>query len=236
VTEPNHPDDLFSLPLEEFISARDQMASRLATEGKDEEAALVAKFRKPSIAAWALNRAARNHPDAVRRLIASHEAVRTARSATALQEASGERQKAVSELTALATAELTAEGRPVAGTTRDRINSTLLAVAADPAGEEDLVAGRLVRDIEPSGGGWGDLGLTPSAPPDPGAKARTAAEKARAKADKLIREAEAAAQQVERAEKALADARARADTARAAATEATAEAAEAEAAASETQG
>jgi hypothetical protein len=236
VTDPSNPDDLFSLPLYRFIEARDQMAARLNAAGREDEAAAVAKLRKPSIAAWALNRAARNHPEAVKRLISSHQALRTAKSGSALQEASSERQKAVAELSALATAELTAEGRPVAGTTRDKINSTLLAVAADTSGEEDLAAGRLVRDIEPSGGGWGDLGLTPSAPPDPGAKAKTAAEKARARANKLLQEAEAAEQQVERAEKALEDARARADGAKAAATQAAAEAAEAEAAASRTQG
>ena len=235
MTDPSHPDDLFSLPLDQFIGARDQMASHLAAEGRDDEAAAVAKLRKPSIAAWALNRAARNHPDAVKRLTASHQALRVAKSATALQEASSERQKAVAELTALAAAELSAEGRTVAGTTRDRISSTLLAVAADPAGEEDLASGRLVRDIEPSGGGWGDLGLTPSAPPDPGAKARSAAQKARDRADKLLHDAEAAEQQVERAEKALEDAMKRADQTRAAATQAAAEAAEAEAVASESR-
>jgi hypothetical protein len=224
------PDDLYSLPLEQFIAARDRLTARLAAEGQTDRAATVAKLRKPSVAAWALNRAARNRPDAVERLVTSHHRLRAASSTELLHEASEERRQAVAELEAVALAELTADGRPTSGAIKDRIASTLLAVATDPQGEEDLAAGRLVREIELSGAGWGDIGLAPLPAEDPAVRAKVAAERARARADRLRTEAESAEQQVELAQRALIEAKRRAKEAKARAEEAAADAQEAEAA------
>jgi hypothetical protein len=224
------PDDLYSLPLEEFIAARDRLTAHLAAEGLTDQAATVAKLRKPSVAAWALNRASRNRPDAVERLVTSHLRLRAASSTELLHEASEERRKAVAELEAVALAELTADGRPISGPIKDRIASTLLAVATDPRGEQDLVAGRLVREIELSGAGWGDIGLAPVPAEDPAIQAKAAAERARARADTLRNEADGAERQVELAQRALTEAKRRAKEAKARAEEATVEAQDAEAA------
>lgn len=222
------PDDLYSLPLEQFTGARDRLAARLTADGKSDEAAMVAKLRKPSVSAWALNRASRRSPESVERLVESHRSLRTATSGDLLRQASEERRKAVAELEAVAVAELTGEGRPVSGPTRGRITATLLAVATDPEGEQDLVAGRLVKEIEPSGGGWGDIALAPVPARDPADRARADAERARARADKLRMEAESAQQQVELAQRALGEAERRAKEARARADRAEGEAGEAE--------
>jgi hypothetical protein len=225
----SQPDDLYSLPLDEFIGARDRLAGRLSIEGKADEAAAVEKLRKPSVAAWALNRASRRHPDSVAELLASHDLIRSARSGGALQEASRERQRAMSELEAQAMAELAEAGRPASGPMRDRIAKTLLAVATDADGEQDLAAGRLVRELEPSGEGWGAIaGWDPSPTPKPATQTRKAADRARTQADKLRLEATRAEQRVEMAELALDEARQRAQDAqvRAAAAEAEAEKAE----------
>jgi hypothetical protein len=136
----------------------------------------------------------------------------------------------VAELEAVALAELTADGRPTSGAIKDRIASTLLAVATDPQGEEDLAAGRLVREVELSGAGWGDIGLAPLPAEDPAVRAKVAAERARAQADRLRTEAESAEQQVELAQRALIEAKRRAKEAKARAEEAAADAQEAEAA------
>jgi len=221
----SQPDDLYSLPLDQFIGARDRLADRLSVEGRADEAAAVARLRKPSVGAWALNRASRRHPENVKQLLASHERIRSARSAEVLQEASRERQRAVSELEAQAAAELAEAGRPVSGSMRDRIAKTLLAIATDPDGEQDLAAGRLVREIEPSGEGWGAIaGWDPSPAPKPPVKTRSAADRARSQADKLRLEATRAEQRVEMAERALSEARQRAQDARARAAAAEAEA------------
>jgi predicted ribosome quality control (RQC) complex YloA/Tae2 family protein len=112
--------------------------------------------------------------------------------------------------------------------TRDRINRTLLAVATDSQGEADLAAGTLVRELEPSGGGWGEIELPPLPEPDPAEQAAAAAEWAREQARKLEREAVDAESQVETAKQALAEARRRAKQARSAADKAAEEARQAE--------
>jgi hypothetical protein len=218
------PDDLYSLPLDQFIGARDRLAGRLSVEGKADEAAAVAKLRKPSVGAWALNRASRRHPEKVEQLLASHELIRSARSPEALREASRTRQRAVSDLEGQAVAELAEAGRPASGPMRDRIANTLLAVATDPDAEQDLAAGRLVRELEPSGEGWGAIaGWDPSPSPKPAAQTTTAADRARIQADKLRLEATRAEQRVEMAERALIEARQRAHDAQARAAAAEAE-------------
>ena len=58
-------DDLFALPLDAFVSARDARAKALAKDGHDLEAKRVAALKKPTVPAWALDQLARKHPRAV---------------------------------------------------------------------------------------------------------------------------------------------------------------------------
>ena len=216
--------DLYILPLDEFTAARDELVQRLKSEGDDEEAKRVGKLRKPSVAAWALNRAARNNPEAVSSLLESHRKLRRAGSRQAVEEASEIRRQAVAALTDAAVNELGKGSLQ----TRDRINRTLLAVATDSQGEADLAAGTLVRELEPSGGGWGEMELPPVPEPDPGEQAARAAEESRERARKLEAEADEAESQVEAAKEMLAEARRRAKQARSAADKAAVEARKAE--------
>jgi hypothetical protein len=216
--------DLYTLPLDQFTAARDELAQRLRSEGDAEGAKRVGKLRKPSVAAWALNRAARYNPELVSRLLDSHQRLRQAASRQEVEEASETRRQAVAILTDAAMTELDKGSLQ----TRDRINRTLLAVATDAQGETDLATGTLVRELEPSGGGWGEMELPPVPEPDPAEQAVLVAEQARERAWKLEAEAEDAESQVEAAKEALAEARRRAKQARAAADKATAEARQAE--------
>ena len=216
--------DLYILPLDQFTAARDELAHRLRSDGDPEEAKKVAKLRKPSVAAWALNRAARSNPELVGRLVDSHKMLRQAGSRQAVEEASVSRRQAVAALTDAAMTELGGGSLQ----TRDRINRTLLAVATDSQGEADLAAGTLVRELEPSGGGWGEIELPPLPEPDPAEQAAAAAEWAREQARKLESEAVDAESQVETAKQALAEARRRAKQARSAADKAAEEARQAE--------
>ncbi len=216
--------DLYILPLDEFTAARDELVQRLKSEGDDEEAKRVGKLRKPSVAAWALNRAARNNPEAVSSLLESHRKLRRAGSRQAVEDASETRRQAIAALTDAAMTELGKGSLQ----TRDRINRTLLAVATDSQGEADLAAGTLVRELEPSGGGWGEMELPPVPEPDPAEEAARAAEESRERARKLEAEADEAESQVEAAKETLAEARRRAKQARSAADKAGAEARKAE--------
>jgi hypothetical protein len=220
--------DLYALPLTQFTSSRDQLASRLRSEGRTEEADSVGKLRKPSVAVWALNRLARRTPEQVDQLLDSHRRLREADSMEAMQEASELRRQAVARLVEAAVAELGADGRAPSAQTRDRITRTLLAVATDPQGEAEMKAGRLVRELEPSGSGWGEIGLAPPASPDPSQGAVMAAERASNRAQRLEGEAADAEHQLEIAKRALTQAKRRAKEARAGAEQASEEARQAE--------
>ena len=221
---PSEASDLYILPLGEFTAARDALAERLKAEGDTDEAERVAKLRKPSVAAWALNRAAQSHPELVSRLVDSHKMLRQAGSRQAVEQASVTRRQAVAAMTDAAMTELDNGSLQ----TRDRVNRTLLAVATDAKGEADLAAGTLVRELEPSGGGWGEIELPPLPEPDPAEEDARVAHEARERAGALEIEATDAEAQVETAKQALAEARRRAKQARSAADKATEEARQAE--------
>ena len=141
-----------------------------------------------------------------------------------MEEASVARRQAVAALTDAAMAELDKGSLQ----TRDRVNRTLLAVATDAEGEADLIAGTLVRELEPSGGGWGEMELPPVPEPDPAEQDARAADEARERARALEIEAVDAEAQVETAKQALSEARRRAKQARSAADKAAEEARHAE--------
>jgi hypothetical protein len=232
VPDPADPADLYSLPLDQFTAARDQLARSLRSQDRGDEAEMVAKLHKPSVAAWALNRASRSKPELVVRLRESHRLLREAGSIEAMQSAAEARRQAVSALTEAAVNELRVDGRPDSAQTRERITSTLLAVATDPDEEAHLEAGRLIKELKPSGAGWGEMGLIPI-PVDPRQDALVAAEQAKARADRLGREAAAAERQLEIAERAVKEARRRAKAARTLSQQASTEATRAEKAARE---
>jgi hypothetical protein len=208
----SNPDDLYALPLDHFTAARDDLARRLKADGDEDGARLVAGMRKPSVAAWALNQVARQDPATVDQLVDSHGRLRKATSREAFEQASKLRQESVARLTEQAMAVLEKGSQQ----TRDRINRTLLAVANDEEGEAALEAGTLVRELEPTGVGWGELGLPPPPAPDPAEEKRRAVDEARGRAAKLEAEAETADQEVERIKEMLAQAKERAKKARAA--------------------
>src|SRR5207237_478067 len=73
-------EDLFALPPEQFVAARNELAKALKREGKDAQAAEIAKLRRPSAVVAALNRAARADSAAVDALISAEEHLRRAQS------------------------------------------------------------------------------------------------------------------------------------------------------------
>lgn len=232
VPEVSDPADLYSLPLDRFTAARDTLAGWLRSQNRNDEAETVAKLRKPSLPAWALNRASRNNPDLVQRLREGHRLLRQAHSGEEMHSASKERRHAVSALLEAALGELRSDGRSDSPQTRDRINSTLLALATDTEGESQLEEGRLTHELKPSGAGWGEMGLTPT-PVDPRQDAVAEAERARARANRLDRDAAEAERRLEVAEQAVKEARRKAKAARAQFEEASSEATRAEEAAAE---
>jgi hypothetical protein len=151
-------DRLYSLPLDEFTAARDEIARELQREGDGDEAAAVKKLRKPSVAAWALNqvrRADTRRSDALieagGRLRQAHEGLLGGGGRDELQKAVADERRLVAELASLAERELAAAGRAASVAVRDKLRATLHAVALDAEAREEFAAGRLVRDHEASG-------------------------------------------------------------------------------------
>lgn len=152
-------DELYGLPLDEFTPARNELAKRLRAEGRKDDAAEVAKLRKPSRPSWAINRVARDRPelaaavlDAAAELAAAQEAVVSGSGREELDDAVGAEREAVEDLVAAARAELERAGSASAAMV-DRARRTLHAAAGDPELRAELEAARIVADREPVGFG-----------------------------------------------------------------------------------
>jgi hypothetical protein len=225
-------DDLFGRPLDEFTSARNELARRLKKAGQEDAGARIQALKKPSVPVWAVNQLARRHPDDVQELVSAGERLRKAQEAAfgrggageSVREASSAERNAARTLTRLAHELLEAEGRPTTRAVTDRIGSLLRAAAIDPDASAALSAGRLSEEVESTGFG-AVAGIAPppskrpkSRPKDDAGQQRREEERRRkrleAQVERLRRAADEAGAKHERAEQAAAKARAAAEEAR----------------------
>jgi hypothetical protein len=204
-------DELYSLPLAEFVARRDRLARTLREEGERELAAETKGLRKPSVAAWAVNQLARREQPAIEQLLAAGERLRAAHerllgggSAEALQRASEEEREALRRLTRSAGPLLAQSGLSSTSTTLERVRETLHAAAVDERVAELVRTGRVTTEEEATGFG---LELLAAAPARKEPARPTAAD---ARTEKRTREARA---RVEAAEERLRDARGAVDDA-----------------------
>ena len=99
------PDDLSTVPPDEFVAARNALVKQLKADGQREQAAEVAKLRRPAPADWALNVVAHDQPEVVEAFLHAAEAGRAAQAAAVEGRAGEDLRGAVGELRA-ATARL----------------------------------------------------------------------------------------------------------------------------------
>lgn len=137
-------DRLYGLPLADFTKERDALARRLRAEGNRDDAAAVAELRKPVLAAWVVNRLARERVDGVRALVDAAAAIRAGKPDAA------ERFRATADDLARAGREvLAAEGRrPTDAVLRDVATTLRATAAAEP---DVLLGGRLTEPVEATG-------------------------------------------------------------------------------------
>jgi len=147
--------ELYALPPEEFIAARDRLAAELKDAGKADEATEVKKLRRPSIVAWAVNAASRERPEEVAALREAGRALRRAqRKALSggggedLRHATDDRRALIQTLADEGVMALGARG----GAHRDAIAATLDAASVDDELGERLQSGTLERDAKPTAG------------------------------------------------------------------------------------
>jgi hypothetical protein len=162
VTRSSEVRELYRSAPEGFIAARDSLAKRLRDDGRDADAAEVKKLRRPTVAAWALDRLADVAPDEVGALLDAGAELARAQRATlsgrdpqALRQATAERRDLVAELSQTAADALRDAGRSPDPHLED-IRGTLEAASVDEEIGERLRTGTLERTSRPSAG-FGDI-------------------------------------------------------------------------------
>jgi hypothetical protein len=187
-------EELYSVPPDSFVAERNALAKRLRDDGDKAAADRVKKLAKPSVPAWAVNRAASEAPKAARALLDSGERLAAAQSGAAgegggeqLREAMSAHQRAVEGLMGDVEKALASEGHE-SPAMADRARETLRALATDDELREEFEAGRVGRDREPVG-----FGSAPAPKAAPRKKADPKREREEAAAHKRAERAEAAA-------------------------------------------
>ncbi|HWI04798.1 MAG TPA: hypothetical protein VNT52_13390 [Acidimicrobiales bacterium] len=193
--------ELYGLDPNDFVAARNDLVKRLKKEGDKALAAEVAKLKRPTPAAWAVNQLARRHREDVEELVLLGEALRDAQDRALagddpgdLRQAGRARRDAVARLADRA-GRLLVERGGAAGAHAGEVTATLEAASLDEEAGAAVLAGRLSTELEPPSG-FGLFDLTASAPaprpkPKPAPAPPEVDERAR-------REAEAAAEEARR--------------------------------------
>ncbi|HET6506524.1 MAG TPA: hypothetical protein VFG42_07035 [Baekduia sp.] len=168
-------DQLYGLPLEEFVAARDALAKEARAGGDRERAAAIKRLAKPTRAAWAVNQLARSHADEVRALVDAGAALAGAQEELLGGAEPGVLRQAAEAARALVDA-LAAQA-PVDGATRDKVRATLHAATVDAEARAEVASGRVLKERAASGFGGLDglvgsgaaatAAAAPAAPPGP---------------------------------------------------------------------
>jgi hypothetical protein len=185
-TLPDETAELFSVPADQFVSERARVVKELRGSGRREEAALVAKLRKPPRVVLDVNRAARALPRQARAAARASEKLVEAQargSRSQLERSQAELQAAVEALVDRAAAE--------SSTDRTSAHQLVRAAVATEDGRRALETGML-RDVVESRGFDALAGVQISAPRREAARAKPTVDESRRAAEaKRRRELEA---------------------------------------------
>jgi hypothetical protein len=151
--------DLYGAAPHEFTGRRKALAAAARDAGDAAAAKQISALRKPTRAAWILNRLSRADPGAPGRLAAlaaDLRAAEQARDGPRLRELSAARGPLIDALTGQALAAAGAADAPAG--LREEISATLTAAMADPDVAAGLAAGTLTRATQWAGFGPGPSG------------------------------------------------------------------------------
>lgn len=238
-------DQLYDLPVDEFIAARDRLVKARRSAGDRAGATEVKALRKPTRASWALNQVARHSPDVIAAVIAAGAELQDAQAAALDGDATGLRPAMEAERTAVESAVEAAQhmlevaGLGLGGAVLEKVRRSLRAAVSDAGARDQLQGGRLTDDLEPQGFGADDAFAVAGVkskrtqrPPDADEREKALA-RARAEAQRLRDEARVATARAEKLASAAAAAEREAAERRGQADRALADAEAAQAAASE---
>jgi hypothetical protein len=152
-------DELYGLPLEQFIAEREVLVKELRAGGRRDEAIRVAGLNKPSVAAWAVNQVVRSQGKAARALWEAGDAVLDVQAQVMRGEASGgdlraavDRERAaLGPLADAARGLVTGNGRFLGDPNVQAVTETLHAAAVDLEARATVAAGRAIRPLQVSG-------------------------------------------------------------------------------------
>ncbi|OBJ04738.1 hypothetical protein [Mycobacterium sp. 1465703.0] len=149
-------DSLYDVPPKEFAAQRAELAAAAKQRGDTDAAKRISATKKPTTAAWVVNRLALRHTDTRQRLADLGERLRAAHAAMdggRIRDLSAEQRKLIDQLTRKALG--AADVKQPSATIREDLISTLQAAIADPQIAARL--GRLTRPEQWSGfGAFGD--------------------------------------------------------------------------------
>lgn len=201
-------DELYQVKQDEFTALRTRLAAAAKQRGDAETAKQISAARKPTTAAWVVNRLALRDQDVGARLGGLGERLKDAHAAMdgdRIRALSAEQRRLVDDVARAAFEE--AELANPSAALRDDVTGTLQAAIADPDVASRL--GRLTRAEQWSGfGEFGDTAMVfTSSPKTPSAREKLAEEPQRDdKRDAARRERETARAALAAAERAKADA------------------------------
>jgi len=158
-------DELFGLPLEQFVVARNAASKRIKASGDAVGAERVARLAKPTVAAWVVNQVAREHPDEVAALVTLGDELRDAtedRDRARLTVLDRLRRERTEALVGAVRAAGEVAGRGVSASAVDRLAETLTAAVMDPDAGAAVRAGRLGQALQHVGFGLVDEGGEPA--------------------------------------------------------------------------
>jgi len=191
-------DQLYGVEPGAFVAERKRLARELRDAGDRDAADAVAKARKPTVAAWALNQLARAHRrdvdlllDAGHRLRQAQEGVVGGADRAAFEQAQKTERDALRRLTQQASDLLGGASAQALS----QISATLRTAAVSEDGRELLARGRFTVPLEAEG--FDVFGALP--PPAPRTRsAKTASAPSRRRADEALRAAKARVRELQR--------------------------------------
>ncbi|MCZ2824311.1 MULTISPECIES: hypothetical protein [unclassified Modestobacter] len=153
-------DELYGLPPDEFIAARDARRKEARARGDRELAEEIGGLRKPTTAAWVVNTLVRRQPDELRQLVDLGADLREAQrdlEGDQLKELTRQRRAVVLALTRQARSLAKELGRPVSDSVAGQVQDTLRAAVADEDAGRATLSGRLTSPLSYSGVGTADV-------------------------------------------------------------------------------
>jgi hypothetical protein len=152
--------ELYAAHPDEFLAVRRRLAAEAKARGDSAVATEIGRLRKPTVAAWALNRAARDDPSLVERLVELGENMRDAQSRLDTATLTGlrpERDRLLVDAVAAAEAAATNAGRRLTPAAGQDVRSTVIAALADEQATRAVASGQLTRALTYSGFGEVDV-------------------------------------------------------------------------------